>query len=529
MLNVFVAEDEELTREGVRDCVGKMPELYNFCGEAPDGEMALPMLQELKPDILITDVRMPFMDGLELAAIVRRTMPWTHIVILSGHDEFEYAQKAVSLSVDAYILKPVDSDKLLSTLQSVTERIQKEKQRYEETVREQKRDETEKLILREHFLSRVVTGAVSIPEALEQGEKQGLTLVAKKYVVCHAELQGLNGDTLNHLRLLGEQLFGKREDIIWFLKGADRFVYIVKGEKEEGVQETAYETAQLLRHELKRYLSIDAAVGIGSIVDRLGELAQSYHDARSVISSVLGMRGSKTLGFSDVKHDRISPKIDFSANVPLKEKLNHISMEDIPKLVDLQFAAAGNADTQSALYRYYLLMDLVVTSARIAGELGASSEDITGAGNTPEKILEIATGHEDTRAFARQVLERLVNLRQQGENVRYGLEIRRAKEFIAQNYADAGISLHTVAAEVGFSPNHFSAVFSQETGETFVEYLTKQRIEQAKRLLLQTNEKLSDIAFNIGYNEPHYFSYIFKKYTGISPREYRSAHGGEQV
>ena len=108
------------------------------------------------------------------------------------------------------------------------------------------------------------------------------------------------------------------------------------------------------------------------------------------------------------------------------------------------------------------------------------------------------------------------------QNVRYSAEISRAKEFIRENYADSAISLHRGAEKVGFSPNHFSTVFSQETGQTFVEYLTAVRIEAAKKLLTCGNSRMSDIAFDVGYQDSHYFSYLFKKHVGVSPREYRS-------
>ena len=129
MMRVFIADDEEIIRDGIRNCIEKEQERFLFAGEAPDGEMALPMLMEMKPDVLITDIRMPFMDGLELAKVVRRTMPWLRIVFLSGHDEFEYAQKAVSLHADAYLLKPVspkEFDQLLENLSAELSRLQKD-------------------------------------------------------------------------------------------------------------------------------------------------------------------------------------------------------------------------------------------------------------------------------------------------------------------------------------------------------------------------------------------------------------------
>ena len=103
MFRVFVVDDEEIIRTGIRNALDRSDGRFSFTGEAPDGEMALPMLLEIKPDILVTDVRMPFLDGLELAELVRKAMPWVRIIFLSGHDEFEYAQRAISLQADAYI------------------------------------------------------------------------------------------------------------------------------------------------------------------------------------------------------------------------------------------------------------------------------------------------------------------------------------------------------------------------------------------------------------------------------------------
>ena len=119
MYKIFIVEDEFLVREGIRNKINWENTQFMLSGEASDGEMALAMIQEIKPDILVTDIRMPFMDGLELSRIVKRTLPWIHIIILSGHDEFEYARDAISIGVDEYILKPINSSILLATLEKL--------------------------------------------------------------------------------------------------------------------------------------------------------------------------------------------------------------------------------------------------------------------------------------------------------------------------------------------------------------------------------------------------------------------------
>ena len=187
MMRVFIADDEEIIRDGIRNCIEKEQERFLFAGEAPDGEMALPMLMEMKPDVLITDIRMPFMDGLELAKVVRRTMPWLRIVFLSGHDEFEYAQKAVSLHADAYLLKPVSSAQLLETLGQVAEQIEQEQQQLR-SEGANSRSEHEEDVLREHFLNDLLSGSVPTAEAAVQGERWGLLLTAKQYLVCIVRL-----------------------------------------------------------------------------------------------------------------------------------------------------------------------------------------------------------------------------------------------------------------------------------------------------------------------------------------------------
>ncbi|HEU4325588.1 MAG TPA: response regulator [Roseiflexaceae bacterium] len=125
---IFIVEDEIVTREGLRDCIDWQAAGYEFCGEAPDGELALPLIHERRPDIVITDIKMPFMDGLQLSRHIRESLPDTKIIILSGHDEFRYAQEAIKVGVTEYLLKPISEQELLGALHSVADRIDQEHQ-----------------------------------------------------------------------------------------------------------------------------------------------------------------------------------------------------------------------------------------------------------------------------------------------------------------------------------------------------------------------------------------------------------------
>ena len=180
---VFFVEDEIITREGIRDNVDWHASGFEFCGEAADGEMALPLLSMIKPDVLITDIKMPFMDGLQLSKIVRERMPWVKIVILSGHDEFDYAREAIHLGVTDYLLKPVTVQKLQNTLQNLSVQLDEERKVQEKQRKLAEQVSENQAMLRERLLFRMIVGAVSPTEAIEKGQMLGLDLSARYYQV----------------------------------------------------------------------------------------------------------------------------------------------------------------------------------------------------------------------------------------------------------------------------------------------------------------------------------------------------------
>ena len=261
MFRVFVVDDEEIIRTGIRNTLEKTGGRFLFTGEAPDGEMALPVLLELKPDILVTDVRMPFMDGLELAALVRKSMPWVRIIFLSGHDEFEYAQRAVSLQADAYILKPVDSRKLIEVLDRTADRIVEEQRMLRTAAQYTRRSEGERDVLRSHFLSELLAGGLSTAQAIDGAREWDVPLSARCYVVCQAAY-GADSAGRQQVRAVVDHLLAGQEDVVWFFEGSDRLVWMILGDEESSACDRAYEIAQSIRHELRRVVEIDCRIGI---------------------------------------------------------------------------------------------------------------------------------------------------------------------------------------------------------------------------------------------------------------------------
>jgi two-component system response regulator YesN len=243
MYKIFIVEDEFLVREGIRNKINWENTQFMLSGEASDGEMALAMIQEIKPDILVTDIRMPFMDGLELSRIVKRTLPWIHIIILSGHDEFEYARDAISIGVDEYILKPINSSILLATLEKVAQSIEEEKKkRIDAELLRMQLESTNNLII-EHFLEELVIGAIGTSDAISRAQGLGIDLLAKRYVVIEGRFDFDDTESSNIVKIKANigNLLKDRHDIIWFFRSYDSLVLIIKGESGEAVIETAYQ------------------------------------------------------------------------------------------------------------------------------------------------------------------------------------------------------------------------------------------------------------------------------------------------
>ncbi|NLW11494.1 MAG: response regulator [Clostridiaceae bacterium] len=188
MHKIFLVDDEIIVRESIRSSIDWDQTNYSLVGEAPDGEMALSMMMDLKPDILLTDIRMPFMDGLALADIVKKNMPWVRIIILSGHDEFQYAKKAISLGVSAYLLKPISPDELLNTLDEVAAEIDEERLRKQSLEKLQHQLESSASARSERLLEDLITGALTTADAIEAARGQGVNLLARHYLKLNAKL-----------------------------------------------------------------------------------------------------------------------------------------------------------------------------------------------------------------------------------------------------------------------------------------------------------------------------------------------------
>jgi two-component system, response regulator YesN len=518
---VFFVEDEIITREGIRDNVDWRASGFEFCGEAADGEMALPLLRATQPDVLITDIKMPFMDGLQLSKIVRERMPWVKIIILSGHDEFEYAQKAVSLGITDYLLKPVTVQKLQTVLEKLTVQLDRERKEQDNLKKLQEQMEDNRAMLRERLLFKLVVGAVSPADAVENGQMLGLDLIARHYLVVILKLELIDRteqydhDEYQQVQRVLMELAEKNPDIYVLKRDWGDLILIMKGSTSEYLEEER----DLLLEEASQSVAMtryQLSIGVGASKGRIADICQSFVEALVNIQNPINKSGA---GLNQAVEREELLKVDKTA---VENYLRCGVKDDFGNFFTAYLHPLGEMALKSTLIKNYIFVDLILATAKVVHELGGEIDNIVPELNSIETILANVKTVEQLREQAYKIISVALAYRDSQPNGQHTHLIRQAKGYIEHHYTDPELSLNEVAAQANLSASHFSAVFSQETCQTFKEYLTEVRMNKAKELLRMTTLRSADIAYQVGYNDPHYFSSVFKKNTGLSPIEFRS-------
>jgi len=521
MYKVFLVDDEIVVREGIRSNFPWEETDFVLAGEAPDGEIALSMLQDVKPDILITDIRMPFMDGLELCRQVSRTMPWVYIIILSGYDDFAYAREAISLNVSEYLLKPVSGQELRAVLEKITLRIQEDKRRQASLLAYREQMASSSRFLKEKLLTELYGGANG-DRILKNARSMQMNLLANHYLVMllSPSPEPENEEDLFTVQGVLERLAEGSGGTAYHCRAYGDFSLLVLGDNPSDLEERAYGLAQAARYDVERSTGVKLLVAIGEDVNSLKDVPKSLGNARRIMEKLASAKAEndprRIMGAQDVASDELTlPDMDAA---PLNEQLKYATTGDVDAILNKYVAGLGESAAQSVMMANYFFVEIMLAASRIVRDSqGVPQEIIPEAFRAQNSLLSV----EEALPLCRDVLLRAITFRDSRGSARYGSVIRKAQAFIQEKYSDSNLTLHDVASHVALSNNHFCTVFSQEVGETFTEYLTGVRISRAKELLSTTAMRTGDVAYAVGYNDPHYFSYLFKKNTGLSPRDYR--------
>ncbi|MAT43434.1 MAG: hypothetical protein CL609_13950 [Anaerolineaceae bacterium] len=517
---VFLVEDEIVTREGIRDNVDWKAAGFEFCGEASNGELALPLLDESKPDVLITDIKMPHMDGLQLSKIVRKHMPWIKVIILSGHDEFNFAQSAIKLGVTEYLLKPVSSHDLHITLTKLALSLDQEKQEREQLKSLKSKLEDNFALTQEKFLIRLVTGGISSTEAVELSLQLGLDIISKFYLVMLIKIEPPDKTYPYDFQVYkrAEQLIFDMvkddPDLILAKKEFEDLVLFVKGDSLEQITQESLFRADLFKNIIQTQTGYSANISIGSPQERLGAIHHSFAEAL-ILQKTTPVQESDQFTSSTIE----IPPLDHKA---IENYLRYGAISNFDDFFSKTLETIGRIGLQIPIIKQYLFVDLILTLTQFISDVDNSIIPPFSDINSIQKSLSDITTIEQIQERIKNFFNEAINVRKLNNNNDYEL-LNKIEEFIHQNFQNADLKMSDVSKIFNLSPSYFSAFFKEEVGVTFRDYICDLRIEHAKNLLVSTHLKSSVIAYKSGYNDPHYFSFIFKKKTGKTPKEFRNS------
>lgn len=544
MLKIFLAEDEVVVRETIKRMIPWEELGFELVGEAADGEMALPLLIRQQPDLLITDIKMPFMDGLTLARLAKKEIPGLKVVILSGYDDFNYAKQAIGIGVEDYLLKPITKNALIERLSEIRSRYEHEKTQKEYYEKFQREMQAYEKNSSRDFFEALVDGSMDMMEVYKRAEKLGLDIVAEAYNVliftmnCDEDFSGQRDEysswKAESLELL-ENFFAGHSSAMLFRSNIFSYGVLLKGQRE-----TIEENTRACVDEIRKILSRQDGrrewfLAVGQSVERLSQIQKSYHTASRAFSqrylydeNILYYDEMETMehpgGQAETEDNAYLQKVDVNALNPaiLQKFLSNGLQEETENFVKDYFYAIGQEPMESLVFRNYVILNVRFSVISFIKGLGCDTNEMESA-DTEEVLAESGKNMESAIAYAKKMISQAIEIRDQNSGNKNRSILKTAVDFIDSHYMEEDISLNTVANVANVSSNHFSALFSQNMGQTFIEYLTTLRMNKAKELLRCTGMRSSEIAGEIGYKDAHYFSYLFKKTQGMTPSDYRKA------
>lgn len=526
---VLLADDEEEIRVGISRKIDWAGLGFVLVGEAENGAEALELAEQLRPDVVLTDIKMPFMDGLELCRRLKQSLPAAKLVVFSGFDDFEYARQAIGMNVFEYILKPINAPELNQVLEKL--KAQLDQQRLErrdmETLR--RRYEDSLPILRELFYTRLLDGRIRPDQIQDRAARYEIQLPEGPWVAALAQVDAPRGGEeaeRDELLLLSVRAFFQEN---FELPGCGLRVILYNDAVALLASLSGREQIYPLLEELERlcvlshsYLGMTLTVGIGLPCDGPAGLHASVEGAGSALDYRVLMGGDRVIYIGDLEPDRsahLSFEEEDQRDLATAVKLG--SQEQVEQVI--RGLTDRVREARLALPQCHLFFQEVVTSlVKLVRTGGAELEEVFGSGFTGVVSLTDFSSLEELEWWLSDCCLKLREALGRQRTDSAWKTVEKAKGFINENYRNSELSVESLCSHLHLSPTYFSTLFKRETGMSFTAYVTEVRMDQAARLLRDTGEKTYLIAEQTGYTDPNYFSYVFKRHFGVTPSKFRA-------
>lgn len=530
MYRVMLVDDEVLIREAISENIHWEELGYKLISVCENGKQAIEALERAKPDLILSDICMPYIDGIELTKYVYENHPNIKVIIISGYDNFDYAKSAIKYRVMEYILKPVTAMELSELLQKMKEALDEES--VKSGLRKIKEEyENSKPLLKERFLNQLIHGQDQVPDLEGKMNRYEISFCGSCYAVVqilcrsgfeyeNAGAQATDELVLFAIRNITEEIFSRHGYSIVFQDPSNVTTVILSEESQFQLEEKITRIFTEIQNAITEMVRVNTVALAGKSVFVLDELPESYQSTVSSReyeflfedNSILFWKDFTGAGQDEVGDiARWSEYFVTSVKQYKEENLKQYCQSFFRKLKSSRVSKSRiNAYVQTIILKLLLEADgYQKEEQNVFEQEKIFLEEL----NSQNRIDEVE------KLFLDFCLDEMERIGEDKKNLG-SAQASKAIEYIDKNYQDPSISLNSVCLYMSMSTSYFSAMFKNYTGETFNQALTKKRMEKAKELLGDTGMRAYEVAEQVGYTDPHYFSSTFKKYEGMTPTEY---------
>ena len=533
MYRILLVDDEILVRDAIKENIDWKSLDCELVGDCENGKQAAEFVKGHPVDIVLTDILMPYMDGMELSKFLHDNYPDVVIVIFSGFGEFEYAKKAIQYGVSEYLLKPVTAMELTGVINKMKEKV--DQLRREKTKMNKLTENSEKYrknaqVIRSKNMEALVNCSTDVSKSIQRLAEMGIDISAISYRVAlfdidlYSGMYELDTEKQQESALMAFVLYNISDEIVTreeagfaYQEGNNRVGILFQEKWSRNFTEKTREICREIQEKTKEVMGFDVSMGIGKWVKKPEELVQSHNMAQDTLQYRYLLGGNLLIDMEE-KHPVQEISIDEPLSV-LKEALKtgqeDLALQTLVSIEDL----IRNALMQKSRACMYL-QQVIRTMDNACEDVSADMEQIReGRDELIREITDQKFFGEACEVVARHT-RRVINILSEMNTSSSERQARLAIDYIQQNYMDPDLSLNSICSYLNISTSYFSTIFKEETGETFTEVLIRTRMEKAKELLENTTMKNYEIAEKVGFSDPHYFGISFKKMTGCTPTEY---------
>ncbi|WP_165908102.1 response regulator [Hydrogenispora ethanolica] len=530
---LLIIDDDEVICNGLHQGIPWEENGIAVVGVAYDGEMALEFIKERTPDIVLVDINLPFLDGLELSGIIRRDYPGIKVILITAHEEFEFAKKAVQLHVYDYITKPLDNQKVLEAVRGARENLARE--------REAQRKLGEGLpLIKEKYLGDLLKRNIAPEQAAEMGKSMGL--VADSYYGvsilnfknCRLPVAARQVSEISSL-IVDDEL-GKREIFatVQGLLDAGHAILVQRGEAElvmiyrdfaapEACARYMENRTELIRSRLATVEEYFFTISLGRVYQGVERIASSYEEAKLAAAYGWRFENRSILRFGEIDTSRPAMNLNFDEEqLAIINGLKMGQADEVFLKSEQLFSLLKNTKGLDFSHVRMIAVELVVLACKAGIGNGGDQSKLASLSND---IIPQVIGMDNIAEVAKWVrgkLAEVMSISAQNRMSDAEKMIKRAVVYIDENFANSQLTLDEVAKFVHLSPAYFSMLFRQIQRVNFSDYLETLRIQKAAELFAHSQLRIYEVAERVGYNSPQYFSICFKKITGCTPSEFKT-------